>query len=151
MNKATEEIADENNQRKVLAFIQSILVNKFPKLSRKEIEDLSRQTRCRCLDINSQTPSTQSERRVGSREFPSTSAIMSSKGTRQERRQVVAEVASKLFGVEIKVNNVIDETLEPSIQRPEPTVEELRECLENGLLPESERTSDYVMTKLDGS
>ncbi len=71
-----------------------------------------------------------------------TSATMSSKGTRQERRQVVAEVASKLFGVEIKVNNVIDETLEPSIQRSEPTVEELQQCLENGLLPESERTLD---------
>jgi ATP-dependent helicase YprA (DUF1998 family) len=69
-----------------------------------------------------------------------TSATMSSKGTRQERRQVVAEVASKLFGVEIPVNNVIDETLEPSIQRSEPSIEELRECLENGLPPESERS-----------
>jgi predicted transposase/invertase (TIGR01784 family) len=38
MSQAVQEIADENNQRKVLAFIQSILVNKFPKLSRKEIE-----------------------------------------------------------------------------------------------------------------
>ncbi|NJL65633.1 MAG: DEAD/DEAH box helicase [Methylacidiphilales bacterium] len=69
-----------------------------------------------------------------------TSATMSSKGTRQERRQVVAEVASKLFGVEIPVNNVIDETLEPSIQRPQPTIEDLRECLEKGLPPELQQT-----------
>jgi len=71
-----------------------------------------------------------------------TSATMSSKGTRQERRQVVAGVASKLFGVEIKVNNVIDETLEASIKRHQPSKEELRKCVENGLPPESERTLD---------
>jgi ATP-dependent helicase YprA (DUF1998 family) len=69
-----------------------------------------------------------------------TSATMSSKGTRQERRQVVAGVASKLFGVEILVNNVIDETLEPSIKRAEPSIEELRESLVKGLPPESEQT-----------
>jgi ATP-dependent helicase YprA (DUF1998 family) len=72
-----------------------------------------------------------------------TSATMSSKDTRQERRQVVAEVASKLFGVEIQVNHVIDETLEPSIQRSEATIEELQECLENGLPPELERSLVY--------
>lgn len=71
-----------------------------------------------------------------------TSATMSSKGSRAERRQVVAEVASKLFGVEIHVNNVIDETLEPSIQRAEPSIEELRECLKNALPPLEERTLD---------
>jgi predicted transposase/invertase (TIGR01784 family) len=38
MSQAIEEIADENNQRKVLAFIQSILVKKFPKLSPEEIQ-----------------------------------------------------------------------------------------------------------------
>ena len=38
MNKATEEIADENNQKKVLAFIQSIVVKKFPQLTPKEIQ-----------------------------------------------------------------------------------------------------------------
>ncbi|MEA5597418.1 Rpn family recombination-promoting nuclease/putative transposase [Rivularia sp. UHCC 0363] len=38
MSKATEEISDENNQKKVLAFIQSIVVKKFPKLSKEEIE-----------------------------------------------------------------------------------------------------------------
>jgi superfamily II DNA/RNA helicase len=67
-----------------------------------------------------------------------TSATMSTEGDRQQRRQVVADVASKLFGVEIKVNNVIDETLERSIQRPEPTIEELRASLQ--IPPESEQT-----------
>jgi predicted transposase/invertase (TIGR01784 family) len=38
MSQAIEEISDENNQRKVLAFIQSIVVKKFPKLSPEEIQ-----------------------------------------------------------------------------------------------------------------
>ena len=38
ISKATEEIADEKNKKKVLAFIQSIVVNKFPELSKEEIE-----------------------------------------------------------------------------------------------------------------
>lgn len=38
ISKATEEIADEKNKDKVLAFIQSIVVNKFPELSKEEIE-----------------------------------------------------------------------------------------------------------------
>jgi superfamily II DNA/RNA helicase len=69
-----------------------------------------------------------------------TSATMSTGGTREHRCQVVADVASKLFGVEVKPNNVIDETLERSIQRPYPTVTELREALLAGLPPESEQT-----------
>jgi ATP-dependent helicase YprA (DUF1998 family)/very-short-patch-repair endonuclease len=69
-----------------------------------------------------------------------TSATMSTEGTRTERRQVVADVASKLFGVEIKPHNVIDETLERSIKLAEPTVKELRESIEKGLPPETEQT-----------
>lgn len=38
MSQAREEIVDENNQRKVLAFIQNVLVKKFPKLSPEEIQ-----------------------------------------------------------------------------------------------------------------
>ncbi len=44
-----------------------------------------------------------------------TSATMSTEGSRENRRQTVAGVASKLFGVEVKLENVIDETLERSI------------------------------------
>ncbi|MCP6761187.1 MAG: hypothetical protein NHB32_21155 [Fischerella sp. CENA71] len=65
---------------------------------------------------------------------------MSTEGSREQRRQVVADVASKLFGVEIKASNVIDETLERSIKRDEPTIEELRQSIQAGLPPESEQT-----------
>ncbi len=68
-----------------------------------------------------------------------TSATMSTEGDRANRRQVVAEVASKLFGVAIKPSNVIDETLERSIQRAAPTTEELRDSIQN-VPPESEQT-----------
>ncbi|MCS6958998.1 MAG: DEAD/DEAH box helicase [Pseudanabaenaceae cyanobacterium SKYGB_i_bin29] len=54
-----------------------------------------------------------------------TSATMASEGTIEERRKVVAEVASKLFGVEVPVSNVIDETLVKSINRPSPSQTEL--------------------------
>ncbi|RCJ24409.1 DEAD/DEAH box helicase [Nostoc minutum NIES-26] len=69
-----------------------------------------------------------------------TSATMSTEGSRQQRRQVVADVASKLFGVEIKPGNVIDETLERSIGRTEPTVEELCQEILAGLPSEVEQT-----------
>ncbi|ACB54342.1 unknown [Crocosphaera subtropica ATCC 51142] len=69
-----------------------------------------------------------------------TSATMSTEGTRANRQQTVAEVASKLFGVEIKSEQVIDETLEKAIARPYPTVSELQQCLKQGLPPETERT-----------
>ncbi len=53
-----------------------------------------------------------------------TSATMSTEGSRENRRQTVAGVASKLFGVEVKLENVIDETLERSIHL-DPSSEEL--------------------------
>lgn len=58
-----------------------------------------------------------------------TSATMSTVGDRTNRQTTVANVASKLFGVEVKPSNVIDETLEPAISRPQPTTEELTQCL----------------------
>ena len=69
-----------------------------------------------------------------------TSATMSTVGSREQRRQVVADVASKLFGVEIKPSNVIDETLERSIQRIEPTIEQLCQGISAGLPTELEQT-----------
>jgi hypothetical protein len=68
-----------------------------------------------------------------------TSAAMSTAGSRTCRRQTVAGVASKLFGVRVKPENVIDETLERSIQRPYPDDAELRSIL-TGLPAESEQT-----------
>ncbi|PPS43922.1 DEAD/DEAH box helicase [Chroococcidiopsis sp. TS-821] len=75
-----------------------------------------------------------------------TSATMSTEGSREQRRQVVANVASKLFGVEIQPSNVIDETLERSIQRAAPTTDELRDSILAGLPPESEQTLDAFKT-----
>lgn len=69
-----------------------------------------------------------------------TSATMSTEGDRENRRQTVAGVASKLFSVPVKPENVIDETLERSITRPQPTAIELRQSLAAGLPPEAQQT-----------
>lgn len=65
-----------------------------------------------------------------------TSATMATQGDRQNRRERVADVASKLFGVEVLPDRVIDETLRLAISRPEPTVEELRQDAIAQLPPE---------------
>ncbi|MFB2351140.1 DEAD/DEAH box helicase, partial [Priestia megaterium] len=44
-----------------------------------------------------------------------TSATMSTEGSREQRQARVAEVASKLFGQEVPVANVIGETLKQQI------------------------------------
>jgi DEAD/DEAH box helicase len=71
-----------------------------------------------------------------------TSATMSTEGDRENRRQTVAGVASKLFGVEVTTANVIDETLVRAIKLPTPTTEELRDCILAGLPAEVDRTLD---------
>jgi hypothetical protein len=71
-----------------------------------------------------------------------TSATMSTQGDRANRQTTVANVASKLFGVEVKPSNVIDETLEAAIIRPQPTVKELTEYLQTGLPDEEQQTSE---------
>lgn len=45
---------------------------------------------------------------------------MVSEGKRDARRAAVATVASKLFGSEVKAENVVDETLQRAIQAPVP-------------------------------
>ncbi|WP_250122225.1 DEAD/DEAH box helicase [Chroococcidiopsis sp. CCMEE 29] len=69
-----------------------------------------------------------------------TSATMSTEGSRENRRQTVAAVASKLFGMAVKPENVIDETLERAIQRPTPSAEELHHSITAGLPPQAERS-----------
>ena len=60
-----------------------------------------------------------------------TSATMVTGGTRDERRETIAEVASKLFGVTVPPANVIDETLRCVAKVPVPaTREELRAAVE---------------------
>lgn len=53
-----------------------------------------------------------------------TSATVASGGKREDRRRAAAEVATKLFGVEVPVTNVVDETLRRAIQVPSPTAPE---------------------------
>lgn len=62
-----------------------------------------------------------------------TSATMATEGTRENRRETVAGVASQLFGVEIRRENVIDETLKLAIAGSEPTPEELAESITTDL------------------
>jgi hypothetical protein len=69
-----------------------------------------------------------------------TSATMSTEGSRENRRQTVAEVASKLFSVAVKPENVIDETLERAIVRPHPAIAEIKTSLRSSLPPEIEKT-----------
>jgi len=71
-----------------------------------------------------------------------TSATMSTEGSRDRRRQTVAQVASKIFGVEVKANHVIDETLERSIPGPLPTPEQLQSALSSPLPEEEAQTLD---------
>lgn len=74
-----------------------------------------------------------------------TSATMATEGSREDRRQTVAGVASQLFGVEVPTRNTIDETLERAIARPEPDVAELRDSLTNDLPPQAERAKEAFL------
>jgi hypothetical protein len=49
-----------------------------------------------------------------------TSATMATEGKRDDRRRAVATVATKLFGSELKPENIVDETLRPAIQAEVP-------------------------------
>ena len=70
-----------------------------------------------------------------------TSATMSTQGNRTDRKTTVAHVASKLFGVTIKPENVIDETLQRAIDRPNILkTEELQTSLNNGIPDECDQT-----------
>lgn len=53
-----------------------------------------------------------------------TSATMASEGSRAERKAAAAEVATKLFGVEVKPEDVVDETLRRAIQVQAPEISE---------------------------
>ena len=60
-----------------------------------------------------------------------TSATMTTQGARDERRQAVADVGTRLFGVDIPATNVVDETLQRVVQVPVPVgPEELRSAVE---------------------
>lgn len=75
-----------------------------------------------------------------------TSATMSTEGDRHQRKQTVADVASKLFGTEITAEQVIDETLVRSLDRPQPSPAELTTALDLPLPPDSEQTLEGFKT-----
>ncbi|MBC8281613.1 MAG: DEAD/DEAH box helicase, partial [Chloroflexi bacterium] len=59
-----------------------------------------------------------------------TSATVASEGDRDQRRDAVARVATRLFGVDVSPSNVIDETLKQMIQAPIATAgEDLRRAV----------------------
>lgn len=62
-----------------------------------------------------------------------TSATMSTEGGRSNRQQTVAQVASKLFGVAVKPEHVIDETLVRNTLHPHPTPQDLQRVLDQGI------------------
>src|SRR6516162_916005 len=67
-----------------------------------------------------------------------TSATVASDGDRAARRQAAADVATKLFGVAVPPENVVDETLRRMIQVPAPTTAEgLRAAVEAPLPAEN--------------
>lgn len=72
-----------------------------------------------------------------------TSATMSTEGTRGDRRQTVAEVASKLFGTMIHAEQVIDETLEKAINHPLPSISELQTILTEPL-PSNQTKEEFL-------
>ena len=60
-----------------------------------------------------------------------TSATMTTQGTRDERRQAVADVGTRLFGVTVQANNVVDETLQRVAKVPVPAnQDELRQAVQ---------------------
>ena len=60
-----------------------------------------------------------------------TSATVASEGTREDRKRAVADVAEKLFGAEVRPENIIDETLARVGQVDPPTTQpEIRAALE---------------------
>lgn len=74
-----------------------------------------------------------------------TSATMSTEGERAARRAAVAAVATKIFGTEVKPENVVDETLQRAIAGPVPANgEELRAAVEQ---PLPENAADLTKSK----
>ncbi len=68
-----------------------------------------------------------------------TSATMASEGSRQEKNEAVADVASKLFGVRVKPESIITETLQRQTTPAEkPTGPTLAKSIQSGLPPQDD-------------
>lgn len=62
----------------------------------------------------------------------------------ENHQEVVSEVASLIFGQEVKPNNVIGETLQPVSDISQPTAEDLAEVLSGGSVPDSRDPNLFV-------
>ena len=63
-----------------------------------------------------------------------TSATMASEGSAKERNAIVADIASRLFGVPVSADNIITETLEPVTNNDTPIdSDSLRQAIEAGV------------------
>lgn len=71
-----------------------------------------------------------------------TSATLVSGGTRQERREAAAETASQLFGVAVRPENVIDETLRRIIAADRPADEAALRAAVEAPLPPTQSAED---------
>lgn len=71
-----------------------------------------------------------------------TSAIMSSTGTRADRNQPVASVASSLFGASITEHDVIGETLQ-RVTNPGKDVQAIKPLLKSVLLKDAHAWADF--------
>ena len=77
-----------------------------------------------------------------------TSATLAGPGTKAEQRQQVAELATRIFGVEIPAANIVGETLRRATTgEAEPAT--LRDRLASPLPTEWDRTSDRPTGRLD--
>lgn len=77
-----------------------------------------------------------------------TSATMSSKGTTADKRQVIAKVASKLFGTNIDENDVITETLE-RVTDPAKNLADVRPYLQAAIQSKQFQWTDYESFRQD--
>jgi ATP-dependent helicase YprA (DUF1998 family) len=74
-----------------------------------------------------------------------TSATVAGSGTREERHQEVAEIATRLFGTNVRAEHVIGETLRLGVIRDAPSTDELRLALAGPPFPlPGDRTAAYA-------
>lgn len=65
--------------------------------------------------------------------FIGTSATMASKGTPEQKKKAVAEVAEIIFGKKYELNQIVNEYLVPSLDKDVPTETELKKAIEQGI------------------
>jgi hypothetical protein len=89
--------------------------------------------------------------RLGSRSIvhigTSATLVAHPNATPDERRQVVADFASRFFGTAFESDQVVEETLEPSTIGGPPDVEQLRRAFEEPLATESQELRRHPLAR----